>query len=160
MRIGLVSDTHIPEVAKALPAELARALKGVDLIFHAGDIYSLSVLDDLQHIATVMAARGDDDLASTLSDARVKEKHVLKLGGKMVWLVHERPSYLKLSSAGEEKPDVVVFGHEHSVTVQKQNGTLLVCPGSPTFLHYCFGLGTVGILDIDSGEAKAEIIRL
>ncbi|MEX2105031.1 MAG: YfcE family phosphodiesterase, partial [Bacilli bacterium] len=35
MRIGVVSDTHIPKRAKLLPRKLIEGLKGVDLILHA-----------------------------------------------------------------------------------------------------------------------------
>ena len=51
MRIGLVSDTHIPEVAPAIPGQIAQAFRVVDLILHAGDIYVSSVLDELEYIA-------------------------------------------------------------------------------------------------------------
>ena len=37
----------VPAAAKRLPIEVMKAFSGVDLILHAGDIYSLSVLDDL-----------------------------------------------------------------------------------------------------------------
>ena len=61
MRIGLISDTHIPDVARAIPRNVSRAFSGVDLILHAGDIQLASVLDELERIAPVLAARGDDD---------------------------------------------------------------------------------------------------
>jgi len=169
MRIGLVSDTHIPVAEKELPEELNKAFRGVDLILHAGDIYIPSVLDELERVAPVLAAVGDDDYGATLADKRVKEKHILKLEGKTLWLVHERPYYLasswcqnKTSSepAKGDNPDIVVFGHEHSTVVQRFNDILFVNPGSPTFLHYLRGLGTVGILDLDSGEADVRILRL
>ncbi len=94
MRVGLLSDTHIPKAEKELPPELMEASRGVDLILHAGDIYITSVLDDLERIAPVLAARGDDDHGDTLTDQRVKEKHILELEGKTLWLIHERPFYL------------------------------------------------------------------
>ena len=172
MRIGLLSDTHIPEVAKALPAELTEAFRGVDLILHAGDIYVPSVLDNLEHIAPVLAARGDDDYGDTLLDERVKEKHILELEGQTVWLIHERPDSRMspyslsswwqswLSSGADNRPDVVVFGHEHHTVVQRVDDILFVNPGSPTFLYYRRGLGTVGILDIDSANADVRILQL
>lgn len=166
MRIGLVTDTHIPTVAKAIPPELARALQGVDLILHAGDIYSLGVLDDLERIAPVLAALGDDDDLSALSDRRMKRRHEVELAGKKVLLVHDRsPEYYrspynKVMDTPAWKPDVVVFGHEHEAILQQRDGTLWVNSGSPTFLKYCYGLGTVGILDLDGGEARAEIKQL
>jgi len=169
MRIGLLSDTHIPDAAEALPAEVFRALGGVDLILHAGDIYIPSVLDELERIAPVLAAMGDDDYGDIQKDVRVKGKHILKLEGQTLWLIHERPySYMfalpqtrNLPGQKEEDgPDIVVFGHEHRVVVQRDSGLLLVNPGSPTFLNYRRGLGTVGILDIGSGEAEVNILQL
>ena len=168
MRIGLLSDTHIPVAEKGLPLEVAGAFRGVDLILHAGDIYDPSVLDDLEHIAPVFAARGDDDYLS-LTDERVKEKHVLKLEGKTLWLVHQRPYYttpprwqsrFPTRQENYDIPDIVVFGHEHRTVTQRLDNILFVNPGSPTFLGYRPGLGTVGILDIDSGEADVRILQL
>ena len=185
MRVGLLSDTHIPDVAKGLPVEIIKAFQGVDLILHAGDIYIPSVLDELERIAPVLAARGDDDYGDTLTDRRVKSKHVLKLEGQTLWLVHERPlpykftppraymyasfeEYLFPASQGvnspwqhePEPPDIVVFGHEHRTVVQDHNGVLFVNPGSPTFLNYRRGLGTVGILSMDSGQPRVQILQL
>ena len=172
MRLGLISDTHVPEVAKELPSQIAEAFHGVDLILHAGDIYIPSVLDDLERIAPVLAARGDDDYADTLMDRRVKEKHVLKLEGQTLWLIHERPDsptpswwqspwwQSRLSPGQDNRPDIVVFGHAHHTVVQRVSDVLFVNPGSPTFLFYHRGLGTVGILDLDSGEVDVRIVQL
>ncbi len=56
MKIGLISDTHIPEVTKSLPQEVKETFKDVDLILHAGDIYLPRVLDGLARFAPVLAA--------------------------------------------------------------------------------------------------------
>jgi len=165
MRIGLLADTHIPIAAKELPPELIEAFRGVDLILHAGDIYALSVLDELARIAPVLAARGDDDYGATLIDKRVQWTHVLKLGGKTLRLTHERPYspawwQNAVSSGPDDKTDIIVFGHEHRTVVEQVDGILMINPGSPTFLNYLRGLGTVGILEIDSGEAEIRILRL
>jgi hypothetical protein len=165
----LLSDTHIPEAEKALPGEVMEAFRGVDLILHAGDIYIPSVLDELQQIAPVLAARGDDDYGAIEKDGRVKERHVITLDGQILWLIHERPypymfpSLQAKNSADKpdpDAPDVVVFGHAHSTFVGNSGGVLFVNPGSPTFLRYRRGLGTVGILSFDSGQAEAQILQL
>lgn len=170
MRIGLVSDTHVPDAAKALPmAALKEVFGGVGMIMHAGDIYYRSVLDDLAQIAPVVAARGDDDFGSTLMDDRVKEKHVLTLQGHRLWLVHERPACFSppppvhrraYDLKNIEVPDIVVFGHQHKAIVESYEGILLVSPGSPTFLHYKQGPGTVGILEINDGKVDVSIRQL
>ncbi|MBI2850241.1 MAG: metallophosphoesterase family protein [Chloroflexi bacterium] len=172
MRIGLVSDTHIPQHVKELPiAELTEVFKGVDLILHGGDIYALSVLNDLERIAPVLASRGDDDYGETARDARVQEKHVLKLGGQIIWLVHQRPYIPRMPPAWWEsrinpeqgdfgKPNIVVFGHEHRTVLETVDGVIFVSPGSPTFLHYTQGLGTYGIIDTDSGTPDVRVLHL
>jgi len=161
MRIGLITDTHIPMVAKELPSEIAEVFQGVDLILHAGDIYELHVLDELERIAPVLAALGDDDDWNLTDDKRVEMKHVLKVEGKTLWLVHERPYvFLLTQQQKEEPPDIVVYGHSHAAQVQQKNGVLFIGSGSPTFLNYVRGPGTVAILDIDSKGAEANILKL
>jgi len=172
MRIGLISDTHIPWAERELPPQVFEVFKGVDLILHAGDVYSFSVLDQLQRVAPVLASLGDDDYPT--EDIRVKEKHVLEIDGQVLWLIHEGP-YAPISSTfvplwwksrispGDKckgKPDVIVSGHQHRTFIERTDGLLHVSSGSPTLLHYKKGLGTVGILDIGAGKADVQLIQL
>ena len=64
MRIGLISDTHIPEAGPDMPAQVYEAFRGVDLILHAGDMHIIDVLDWLEGIAPVLGARGNGDYPS------------------------------------------------------------------------------------------------
>jgi uncharacterized protein len=191
MRIGLVSDTHIWQDGEALPPELIEIFQGVDLILHAGDIFSLHVLDELERIAPVLAARGDDDYAYSTRDKRVKDLHILKLEGHTLWLVHEKPYYLNLQRSPtepsavlnpdekpihldfqrwqsifpympkkDERPGIVVFGHEHRTVVEQVNDILFICSGSPTFLGYENGLGTAAILELNGGKPEVQILQL
>ena len=165
MRIGLISDTHIPTAAQAIPPQVAETFQQVDLILHAGDIYTLSVLDELEKIAPVLAALGDDDSLPMLKDERIKQEHILNLEGHTVWLLHERLSCSMVASQQKQNgetdvPDIVVFGHEHTTCLQRVDNTLYINSGSPTFLHYKRGPGTVGILELNSVEPQASIISL
>jgi putative phosphoesterase len=161
MRIGLITDTHIPVAADELPPQVAKAFKGVDLILHAGDIYRASIIDDLEVIAPVLVALGDDDPFNLTEDKRVAMKHVLNVEGHTLWLVHERPYMFHLTSQQKaEAPDIVVHGHSHEAHIQNYNGVLFIGSGSPTFLNYRRGLGTVGILEVSPGDAQASIVHL
>ena len=60
-RVGILSDTHMPASLHRLWDEIGTAFSGVDLILHAGDIVLPTVLDQLEAIAPVLAARGNND---------------------------------------------------------------------------------------------------
>ncbi len=160
MLIGLISDTHIPDHAKELPEQLNEVFRGVDLILHAGDIYSLSVLDELGRIAPVLAGLGDDDPTVTASDRRVERKHILNVDGITIWLAHEVNRFWPPFDFIKAHPDVIVFGHTHQASSENHEGILWVNPGSPTFPRYRLELGTVGLLTVSSGKAEAQIIQL
>lgn len=165
MRIGLISDTHIPFAAKRLPPQIWEVFRGVDLIMHAGDVYDLAVLNELESIAPVIAALGDDDENEVAQDHRVKERHTIVLDGVTFWLTHARPPYwihgADTTPGGNiELPDVIVCGHSHFVAVLNSQGVLVVNPGSPTFPRYQRELGTVGLLTIDQGEVVTQIVEL
>ena len=65
MKIGLISDTHIPEAMPELWPHVYEQFRGVECILHAGDIYQLDVIDRLGDIAPVYAARGNGDDGSS-----------------------------------------------------------------------------------------------
>ena len=175
MRIGLISDTHIPVHAKELPPQLKEVFHGVDLILHAGDIYAVSGLDELEKLAPVLAAEGDDDSFEVANDRRVKRKHILNIDGVTIWLMHISP-LLRSERLKQEKPpdvDVIVFGHTHEASVVfgavfsdtdidswVRKAIIEINPGSPTFHHYRQELGTVGLLTVNSGKTGVEIIQL
>lgn len=168
MHIGLLSDTHIPSDANELPPQVLEVFRGVDLILHGGDVYVVSVIDELESIAPVLVAMGDDDPSTIAMDRRTKSKHILELDGLTLWLTHERPCSRWAPDKNEfdsqddalSGADIVVFGHEHRTVVERRNGVLLINPSSPTFLNYRRGLGTVGILNINSGKAEVDILQL
>ena len=168
MRIGLITDTHMPDVVKELPPRLADVFQDVELILHAGDIYNLSVLDDLERIAPVLAVLGDDDHYGLLRDKRVKQEQMLELAGYRVWLVHEGPRSTpfwlgwlrRLVQRQDGKPDVIVHGHTHEARICKVSGVLTVGSGSATFLNYKRGPGSVAILELGCDGPQASIVRL
>ncbi len=169
MLIGLISDTHIPDNAKELPQQLKQVFHGVDLILHAGDIYVTSVLDELECIAPVLAAEGDDDCGEVLTDKRLKREHILTVEGVTIWLCHqyEIRSWdghtnfeVKIWNRPEKHPEVIVFGHTHEASLKRGRGILQVNPGSATFPHYKWELGTVALLAVNSGKTEAQIIQL
>jgi len=164
--IGLLSDTHVhfagynvklsTLTSSELPIQIRDAFRGVDLILHAGDVYSLPVLDKLETIAPVLAAEGDDDPFDTVLDKRVKPTQIITVEGVTIKLSH----YRDFADDSKNPPNVVVYGHTHQSKLEERNGTIRINPGSPTFPGYAHVLGTVGLISIDSGKAEARIVQL
>ena len=175
MLIGLLSDTHIAMPEQVLPVQIMDAFRGVDLILHAGDIWIPWVLDELESVAPVLAARGDDDMEADIGDdTRMAKSQTLSVEGLTIWVQHIKPRYGLISPneqsyfsrfnqqapETEDPPDVVVYGHSHFAEIEDYKGVLLVNPGSPTMPSYIPKLGTVGLLAVNSGQAEARLVQL
>lgn len=176
LRIGLVSDTHIPESRPELWPEVFDAFRGLDLILHGGDLHELSVLHALAEVAPVYAARGNGEDGGggrpvTPDHPQLLESWLLDLGGVRVGLTHdlpvpEYPPNMTVNRWCERRflttaVDVVVYGHTHVERIDVVGSTLCVNPGSPTYPHNLnTQLGTLGLLEIDSGVARASLFQL
>jgi hypothetical protein len=165
MRIGLLTDTHLPSDIKQLWAEVRTAFIGVDLILHGGDIVTPDVLDWLEDIAPTLAARGNNDEGWT--DARVQACQRLDLHGWRLAMVHDmepedRPiASLLHTYLGGDQVDILITGHTHFERLVYREGVLQINSGSPTHPHqYSTRLGTVGILELAPGNLTAHILRL
>ena len=167
IRIGLISDTHIPRDAKMLPPHVREAFKDVDLILHAGDIYQQDTLDELESMAPVLAARGNGDRRFP-EDHRLDENQVIDIAGLSLGLTHAvnyppftgYPFTHVMEREFGKSVDIIIFGDTHVTMIARYEGVLLVNPGSPTLPNGRFKLGTVGILEIKGKAAEARIIPL
>jgi hypothetical protein len=174
MRIGLISDTHIPSAGRELWPQVYDAFRGVDLIMHAGDLYIPAVLDWLAEVAPVVAVSGNGDYVGwkngkEVLDPRLPETQVLEIEGLRIGLIHslepESPPYGTWERTMEhyfgDPPDVIVVGDTHVEEIRTHEGVLLVNPGSPTLPHNRQPrLGTVGFLEIERGRARPSILQL
>jgi uncharacterized protein len=149
-RIGLISDTH-----GLVRPEALKALEGVELIVHAGDIGMPEVLDRLQAIAPVAAIKGNNDTAPWAR--HIPEILDLHVNDRTLRVIHNvRDSESNLSAAGI---DVVISGHSHKPSVQTRDNVLFVNPGSAGPRRFKLPV-TVGLLLLQNADSHAEIIHL
>src|ERR1700687_3524064 len=148
-RIGVVADTHCPEFLDHLPDSLFEALRGVDLILHAGDVNGRETLAELGRIAPVEAVRGDHD--RTLDELRssreiiVEGKRIVVVHGNRSRWIEEPQTLLWTLSLGYIQPhrrlpralkrrfpdaDAIVYGHTHRPRIETIDGTLIFNPGA------------------------------
>jgi len=160
MRVGVLSDTHIPSRAPGIPPRVAEVFEGVDLILHAGDVSVRAALDDLAVLAPVHAVAGNIDEPSL--QGHLPPQLRLDIGGLTVGMVHDSgPSKGRRERMRRRFPGarVVVFGHSHMPVVEDRDGLLLLNPGSACDPRRA-KVPTVAILEIAGMEVSAELVFL
>lgn len=148
--IGLISDTH-----GLLRPQALEALRGSDLIVHAGDIGPGDIIGQLGEIAETVAIKGNIDKPEWA--AAYPDTRLLTIAEKRMLLIHDVKE-LDFDPA-EKGVDVVVAGHSHKPVVREESGVLYVNPGSAGPRRFKLPI-CVGRLRVESEGMKAEIIEL
>ncbi|MFD3417874.1 metallophosphoesterase family protein [Streptomyces decoyicus] len=135
MRLLLISDTHVPKRAKALPARLLDEVPRADVVVHAGDWVDTATLDLLQaRSRRLIGVYGNNDGPELR--ARLPEVAYAELAGARLGVVHETgPAQGRERRCAARFPelDVLVFGHSHIPWDSTADDRLrLLNPGSPT----------------------------
>lgn len=131
MKILLLSDTHA-----FVDPRIAKYAKGVDEIWHAGDIGEMEVVESLSKLAPVYAVYGNIDHGA-----------VRREFPEFLWMDREGVTILMTHIAGKpgryskplldelsrgKKPDIIVCGHSHILMVKpdKKFNCLWLNPGA------------------------------
>ncbi len=151
--IGLISDTH-----GLLRPSVHDALKGVELILHAGDVGGDEILIELGLIAPVRAVAGNCDqpyvgglvpaLDLTFEGISIHVSHGHELG------VPKPPALLATYAA-----DVIVYGHTHRPLVERHGARLVVNPGAAGPRRFNLR-PSVARLTLTQQRVEVEIIEL
>jgi putative phosphoesterase len=119
--VGVISDTHGLLRPKALAA-----LRGSQLIIHAGDVGGREVLDQLRAIAPTHAVRGNVDTQGCA--AKLPATEVVEVGQLLFWVLHDIAE-LDLDPVAAQFA-AVIFGHSHQPSIETRDGVLYLNPGS------------------------------
>ena len=161
MRIGIVSDTHLPRGSRAIPADCLERLAASDAILHAGDLIELSVLELLQALGPpVHAIRGNVDSAEL--QARLPLVRTVQADGATIAMIHDAgPAVGRLARMRRRFPqaDAVVFGHSHLPLHEERDGFAIFNPGSPTERRRAPD-HTMGIATVEDGRLRFELVRV
>ena len=150
MTIGLISDTHGLMRGAAL-----RAMRGADLIVHAGDVGTPEVIEALQALAPVVAVRGNIDKGSWAS--RLPATAVAEAGPAMIYTLHDiHELALDPATAGFH---VVVSGHSHKPGRTDRAGVIYINPGSAGPRRFKLPI-SVARLYVDVTPWKVEFVEL
>ncbi len=149
-KIGVISDTH-----GLLRPEALQALRGSDLIIHAGDVGDPSILEALANIAPVVAVRGNVDTPDWAKS--LPETAVVEMGGVNIYVLHDLKA-LDLDPKASEF-HVVVSGHSHKPSRSERIGVLYINPGSAGPRRFSLPI-TVATMDLGANPWTVEFVDL
>jgi uncharacterized protein len=134
--IGVISDTH-----GLLRPQALNALRGSQLILHAGDIGNPDIVRALEKIAPLRAIRGNVDTADWTR--KFPDRDVIKIGAFTIYMLHDRNALdLNPKAAGFA---AVISGHSHHPGYETSDGVLYFNPGSagPVRFHLPVSVGRI-----------------
>jgi putative phosphoesterase len=150
VKLGLISDTH-----GLLRPQALDALRGCELILHAGDVGKPEILESLKALAPVVAIRGNVDTAEWASS--LPENTVAKAAGTSIYMLHDVHTLdLDPGAAGFQ---IVVSGHSHKPAASERNGVLYINPGSAGPRRFRLPV-TLARLDLAKKPWQVEFIEL
>jgi putative phosphoesterase len=148
--LGLISDTH-----GLLREGAIRALRGSDLILHAGDVGTPEILETLKTLAPVIAVRGNVDAGDWAQTLPLTE--VIQTGTAAVYMLHILQDLdINPATAGFQ---IVLSGHSHKPGQTEKDGVLYINPGSAGPRRFYLPV-TVARLDLRVRPWKADFIKL
>ena len=147
---GVISDTH-----GLLRPEAIAALRGCDLIIHAGDVGNAQVIDKLSDLAPTFAIRGNVDTGAWATG--LPPTDIVEVGELMFYVLHNIAELdLDPPTAGFA---AVVFGHSHRPSIDTRDGVLYLNPGAAGPRRFRLPV-TVARVMVRGGEMRPEIVEL
>jgi len=161
VKIGVISDTHIPIKCEHIPEAVLQAFKDVDMIVHAGDMIDLTAIDELKQVCSnIVAVSGNMDPENIVK--KFPAKKIFDVLGFKIGLMHGYGAPTDLikvlkDAFKQDRPNIIIFGHSHKAMNEIIDGVLFFNPGSAT--DHLSGATTYGILDINK-DIDAKIIKI
>lgn len=159
--IGLISDTHVPKRAMCIPQRVFEIFANADYIIHAGDLVHLSVVDELEQIAPVLAVQGNMDNTEVVE--AFPKMNSLKLFNWKIGVIHDplgEDSNALRKTAIENGFNVFVYGHTHLANFEWIDNVLYINPGSPTDPVSVMSKPSVALLKVTKETITPQIIEL
>lgn len=148
--VGVISDTH-----GLLRSDAMANLGDSELVVHAGDIGNHEILEELRHIARVVAVRGNSDKGAWAKT--LPKNEVVQIGGLHLYVLHDVQELdLDPVAAGFK---AVIAGHSHRSSIRRKDGVLYLNPGSAGPRRFNLPV-TLARLYIRNGNLDAEIVML
>jgi putative phosphoesterase len=148
--VGVISDTH-----GLLRPEALDALRGADLILHAGDVGKPEVLDEVRRLGPTFVVRGNVDHGDWALRLPVSE--IVQVGDLSFYMLHDIGELdLDPPTAGFA---AVIFGHSHQPSIDVRDGVLFLNPGSAGPRRFKLPV-SVARIRVSGGKLDPQIVTL
>ncbi|MCX7910299.1 MAG: metallophosphoesterase [Endomicrobia bacterium] len=163
MLIGIISDTHENMSAIQKAVEVFNS-KGVELVFHAGDIISpitFSYFDKLN--SPIHLVFGNNDGEKQILKEKYTKRGSIIQNPPLEYIVEEKNNKIKfiifhappsnlddLAKSGDY--DYIIYGHTHKKDFQKIGKTIIINPGEAG--GWLFGEKTIAILNTETRNVE------
>jgi putative phosphoesterase len=132
--VAIIADTHMPKGERRLPPSCVETLRAAEATIHAGDLFDVAALEEIETLCPVVhAVHGNVD--SPTLRGRLPQTQEVRLGERTVAVVHDAgPARGRLRRLRARFPDAdaVVFGHSHLPLHERDGDFQIFNPGSPT----------------------------
>jgi putative phosphoesterase len=148
--VGVISDTH-----GLMRPQAVAALRGADMIIHAGDVGNPDVIKELSGIAPTHVVRGNVDTGNWAASLSMTER--VEVGKRLFYVLHQ------ISQIDLEPADLgfaaVIFGHSHQPLIETRQGVLFLNPGSAGPRRFKLPV-TVARVGVSGAGLRPEIVEL
>lgn len=148
--IGVISDTH-----GMLNPKVTRIFKNVNLIIHAGDIGSMTVLDQLNKIAPVFPVQGNTDVTPPF--CQFPKTEYISVMHKNIYALHNL-NQIDLIPAKSDI-SIVISGHTHCPAAFVENSILFLNPGSAKLPRHG-GPPSIAIIKVSPSDISYQFFEI
>ena len=159
MKVLIVSDTHGRNNGYL---DILERNEKMDMVIHCGDVEGSEYLISSSAGCRTVIVQGNNDYFSDLP-----KEAVVMLGKYKALVTHGHPYYVNMGyehlvrEAKKRKMDMVIFGHTHRPVIAKENGILVLNPGSLTYPRQEGRKYSYIIMEIDDdGEVNCTLESL
>jgi uncharacterized protein len=151
----------MPRGGRRLPDACVDWIAAANLVLHAGDVMTASVLAEIEAIGPpVVAVQGNMDDAELRR--RLPVERVVEAGGARIAMVHDAGPrtgrFERLRRRFGERADAVVFGHSHLPLHEEGDGFQIFNPGSPTERRRA-PARSMGLGRVQAGQVTFEVVE-
>ncbi|MFB6147552.1 MAG: YfcE family phosphodiesterase [Candidatus Nanohaloarchaea archaeon] len=161
--IAVISDSHVPRRAEEIPGEFRETLEESEMNVHCGDLVTEEVKEELGEYGELVVVKGNCDRFQ-LPNSEIFERSGVEFGvyhGTGIQPRGHLPTLVE--TARKLDVDVLLTGHTHKQLAEREDGKVILNPGSCTGVaggSYCGGKPEMMKIYPEKEKLEVELVEL